>query len=196
MSDNIVKDSKAIISDTSSSSSSSSGSSMSAVSLYNIPKLDQGNWSSWFMRISAVFMDRDLDGVVDGTEILADNNSLSWKKKNKQAMAQILLTLNDDQLVHVKGIDTAKGIMDKLKQVHQSKGLASRLYLRRRLLNMKLNDSNSMSEYLVSMKKVKHQLEEVGSSVDDEDFALMILSSLPESYTPLIFRDSGINRVN
>jgi hypothetical protein len=37
-------------------------------SLYNIPKLDGSNWSTWKMRIEAILDERGFTGIVDGTD--------------------------------------------------------------------------------------------------------------------------------
>ncbi|HVX00706.1 MAG TPA: hypothetical protein VHA52_09780 [Candidatus Babeliaceae bacterium] len=155
-------------------------------SMYSISKLDGGNWSSWSMRVTAVLVERELDQVVDGTLVRTESNKEVWDKKNNAAKAMIILNVSEEQLTHIRTADTAKEIMDKLKKIHQVKGLASRLYLKKKLLSTKYIEGTSMSTHIVGLKKLVQQLEDMGHGVEDEELALMILISLPDSYSPLI----------
>lgn len=169
-----------------SESLSSSSSSTLPGSMYNISKLDGNNWSSWFMRIMAILVEKELDGVVDGSIKMTESNKELWIKKNNQAKSIIILNVGEDQLSHIKAMDTAQMIMEKLKKVHQIKGLASRLYLKKKLLSTKYVEGTSMATHIVGLKKIVQQLEDMGHPVEDEELALMILISLPDSYSPLI----------
>src|ERR1700722_813839 len=123
--------SNSIKDETSESLSSSSSSSSLPTSMYNISKLDGNNWSSWYMRITAILVEKELDSVVDGTVKMTDANKDSWTRKNNQAKSLIILSIAEDQLMHIKGIGSAQVMMAKLQKVNQIKGLASRLYLKK-----------------------------------------------------------------
>ena len=64
---------KAEIGESLSSSSSSNLSSSLPGSMYSITKLDGSNWSSWFMRVMAIFVEKELDAVVDGSLVMTES---------------------------------------------------------------------------------------------------------------------------
>lgn len=136
--------------------------------------------------MKAVLVDRDLDGVVDGSEVSTPETAATWKRKNKQALSQIILSIADSELVHTIGAATAQEAMERLKAVYQVKGLAQSLYLRTKLVNMSLSDGDSMQQYINQMKGLVQQLQEIGVTISQEEQITTLLMRLPDYYKPLI----------
>lgn len=136
--------------------------------------------------MKAVLVDRELDEVVDGSEVKTLSNASNWERKNKQAVALLVINIGDSELVHIRGMNKAKDMWMKLEEVYKNKALSNRIHLRRRLLNSKLIDGENMVDHIKKMKVLCHQLDDIGSSVSEEDLSLILLSSLPDTYDPLI----------
>ena len=90
--------------------------------LYDVPKLDNegSNFQTWKYRITTVLELRDLLGVVTGTEPdPGPSNSYmheEWTRKDREARAQITLTLDDEPLSGVIHAATSNGVWEKLKK--------------------------------------------------------------------------------
>ena len=63
------------------------------------------------------------------------------------------------------------------------KSLVNRLYLKQALHSFKMQDDKSIDEQLDVFNKLILDLENIDVSIDDEDQALLLVSSLPKSYT-------------
>ena len=180
------------------STSSSSSSTHASSSLYSIEKLSGDNFSSWKFKLQMILMDRGLWEIVDGTEVAPSSvgsgsdtkpqTYLDWKKRDNQALAQIALTVSNSELVHIRNAKSSCEAWLKVCSVYEAKGLAAKVYLRRRFFNVKYIDNGvgSMQTHINLVRDLADQLDAIGASVTDEDMAMTLLCSLPESYDYLI----------
>ena len=86
-----------------------------------------------------VLVDKDLWDVVDGSEEEPqeeEEQQKSWKVRDKKALATICLSVRDTQLVHVRSCKTAAEAWRKLAEVYETKGLARKLFLRRKFFTI------------------------------------------------------------
>src|SRR5271169_3282680 len=97
---------------------------------HTIDRLTPGNYAVWKLRVKMVLVERDLwQATMDATLKSDDKNSA-------KALAIIVNTIADDQLIHVDGADTANAAWIKLAAVHEAKGTAAKTFLLRKLLTL------------------------------------------------------------
>lgn len=152
--------------------------------------LDETNYHEWAFFMEAILIRKDLLGVVDGSVIqpLGSPNSKPVKafiQKKKLARAEIILRISPSQLPHVRDSDP-QVIWDNLRNLHQSRGFASRLSLRRRFIGMKKGDAQSIQSWVADVRCIAFQLSEIDSTVPDEDVILVLTAGLPPSYESFI----------
>ena len=68
----------------------------------DVPKLNSHNYRDWAMRL--LMESKDLDDIIDGTAVaLTDATTLAQhNKKEKQAQATLIFSLEQDQWMHVQ----------------------------------------------------------------------------------------------
>ena len=66
------------------------------------------------------------------------------------------------------------------------KSLANRLYIKKRMFTLKMHEGSSLDEHLDEFNKVCDTLETIDAALEDEDKALLLISSLPKSYEHFI----------
>eukprot|EP00253_Pinus_taeda_P005141 PITA_05141 len=71
-----------------------------------------------------------------------------WKKLDRKAKSTIRLCVSDSVLLNVSGEATAKALWDKLGTLYQSKSLVNKLFLRKKLYNLRMKDGDSATEHL------------------------------------------------
>ena len=143
-----------------------------------------------------ILMDRGLWEYVDGDQVppevtinmSADAKAKAdeWKKKDNCALAQIALTVSNSELVHIKGAHSAREAWLKICNVYEAKGLAAKIFLRRKFFNVKLREGDTMQSHINYVRELADQLDAIGAPVADDDIAMTLLCSLPEQYDPLI----------
>ena len=79
-----------------------------------------------------------------------------------------------------------KALWDKLGTLYQSKSLVNKLFLRKKLYNLRMNDGNSNTEHLNVVNTVVSQLAYVDIKISDEDKCISLLCSLPDLWDRLV----------
>lgn len=77
-----------------------------------------------------------------------------WKKLDRKAKSTIRLCVSDSVLLNVSGEATAKALWDKLGTLYQSKSLVNKLFLRKKLYNLRMKDGDSVTEHLNAFNTV------------------------------------------
>lgn len=110
----------------------------------------------------------------------------SWIRKDEKARALIGLALEDNQLCHIMEATTAKEMWDKLKGYHERGSLSNKIHILRKLCSMRLVENGNMSDHLVEASELVHRLARMGEPLKEHLVVAVLLSSLPESYDPLV----------
>jgi hypothetical protein len=126
--------------------------------------------------------------VVVSVGIGNGNVQLDWKKRDNQALAQIALTVSNSELIHIRNAKSSHDAWKKICSVYEAKGLAAKVYLRRRFFNVKYidNGTSTLQSHINLVHDLADQLDAIGAGVSDEDMAMTLLCSLPDSYDYLI----------
>ena len=87
-------------------------------------------------------MDKDQWIAVDlGTKPTGVSDE-EWKKLDQKAKSTIRLCVSDSVLLNVSGEATVKALWDKLGTLYQSKSLVNKLFLRKKLYNLRMKDGD------------------------------------------------------
>ena len=77
---------------------------------------------------------------------------------------------------------TTSGLWSKLEDLYLKKSVAKRLYMKRRLYTFSMKEGVAINDHLDEFNKLILDLENVNIDLEDEDRALILLSSLPDSF--------------
>eukprot|EP00253_Pinus_taeda_P022966 PITA_22966 len=77
-----------------------------------------------------------------------------WKKLDRKEKSTIWLCVSDSVLLNVSGEATMKALWDKLGTLYQSMSLVNKLFLWKKLYNLRLKDGDLMTEYLNAFNTV------------------------------------------
>jgi hypothetical protein len=76
---------------------------------------------------------------------------------------------------------TTKDLMDALAKLYEKPLASNKIFLMKRLFNMKISKGGYVADHLNEFNTVTNQLSSLKVDFDDEVRALLILCSLPES---------------
>ncbi|GJZ16482.1 retrotransposon protein, putative, ty1-copia subclass [Tanacetum coccineum] len=85
-------------------------------------------------------------------------------------------------LREVTGETTAARVWSKLETLYMTKSLANKLYLKQKLYTFSMPAGRKISEHIDEFNKIVLDLTNIEVTFEDEDLALLLLTSLPESY--------------
>jgi hypothetical protein len=160
----------------------------SATTQPSIAKLDEQNYHTWSFKVQMILEEKDLWDVVNGDDERPSTSEMkkAWDKRSRKALAIICLAISDSQLVHVRHCKTAREAWVRLSEVHQARGLAARLFLRRKFFTLQMASGTAMQDHIAKVTMMAEQLSAIGAPVQQEDIVMVLLCSLPADFDNLI----------
>ncbi|KAG8481222.1 hypothetical protein CXB51_025972 [Gossypium anomalum] len=157
---------------------------------YEIPLLDRNTrFALWQIKMQVVLASMDLEDALLGIDKMPSTLTDEEKKrKDQKALTQLHLHLSNKILQDVMKEKTVAALWKRLEQICMSKTLTSKLHMKQRLYSHRLEESASVHEHLTVFKEILSNLEAMEVQYDKEDLGLILLCSLPLSYST--FRDT------
>jgi len=98
--------------------------------------------------------DKDQWITVDlGTKLMGVSDE-EWNKLDRKAKSTIRLCVLDSVLLNVSEEAMMKALWDKLGTLYQSKSLVNKLFIKKRLYNLRMKDGDSVTEHLNAFNTV------------------------------------------
>ena len=158
---------------------------------FDLPQLDYTTrFSLWQVKMRAILtQSSDLDEALDG---FGKKDAKTWtddeKRKDRKAFSLIQLHLSNNILQEVLAEKSAAALWLKLESICMSKDLTSKMHVKMKLFSHKLQEGASMMNHLSIFKEIVSDLLSMEVKYDNEDLALILLVSLPNSFVN--FRDT------
>ena len=119
-----------------------------------------------------------MGGRLRGSEdwcLASSMDQASFKRKPRKAMAAICLAMEDSQLPLVRSASDAYDAWSRLEDHFEKKSLANKLFLRRRLFTVTMEEGDDVLEHINKVKTLAEQLEAVGDPVSADDLVISCL---------------------
>lgn len=161
------------------------------------------NFNNWKFRIEVLMKEHDVGSFltksVDEHEeiIIAEDDTAAVRaeKNNKKqeltklenkCHSMIIRRISDDYLEYVKDKATPKEVWSTLKANFERQGVANPMFLRRKLLTLKMIEGADLESHLLEFDKTLRDLKSAGAKIEDEDVVCQLLLTLPKSYDPVV----------
>src|SRR5438270_10518529 len=100
----------------------------------------------------------------------------------ERAQSAIFMSVTDNVLREIATKKTASDAWKKLKELYSRKSLTNRLYLKKRLYNLRMDEGTPVKQHLNVFNSIIMDLGNTDIKVESEDRALIVLCSLRASY--------------
>ena len=101
---------------------------------------------------------------------------------DEMAYSTILLYVSYNVLRLVDEATTTGELWKKLESLYLTKSLPNKLYLKEKFFGYKMDQSKGLEENLKEFQKIIVDLNNISEKMSDENQAVIILNSLPETY--------------
>jgi hypothetical protein len=157
----------------------------------HVTKLEADNFYAWSYRMEMRLRKLGVWSIVNGQESRpagSDNHKVvkGWVSRMELALNEIVNAVGDSQLVHTRVSRDANVVWERLASVHMSQGLGSIISMWQRFFQLKKLEGVTMQAHAASIREHADRLTGLGDSPSETLMVAVLLSSLPESYGPLI----------
>ena len=105
-----------------------------------------------------------------------------WSKHNGYVKQVIAASLPESLFLRVQKEETAKSVWDTLTNLFQNRSRVIAIDLRRKLQETRCTEKGDLCAHFDKLRSLREQLAALGQSISDDDFAAIVISSLPNSY--------------
>jgi hypothetical protein len=154
---------------------------------FRVEKFNGQNYQLWKMHMEDYLYQKDLFLPLGGiTKKLMAMKDEEWEVLDRKALGMIRLSLEASMAFNISKEKTTKELMDALDKLYEKPSASNKVFLMKRLFNMKMSEGGSVADHLNEFNTVTNQLSSVKVDFDDEVRALLILCSLPERWNGLV----------
>ena len=143
---------------------------------FKVEKFNGQNFQLWKMQMEDYLYQKDLYVPLDGkAKKLASMTDGEWAILDRKALGTIRLCLAASVAFNISTAKTTKDLMKALAKLYEKPSASNKVFLMKRLFNMKMSEGGSVADHLNEFNTVTSQLSSVGVTFDDEVRALLIL---------------------
>ena len=140
----------------------------------------------WKLKMEYLLVDNEQWVVVDpGTKPIAMSKE-DWNKLERKVRSMIHLCLLDLVPLNFFGEDFSKKLWEKLGNLYQSKSLVNKLFLRKKLYHLRMEDGDSMVDHLNFFNTLVSQLISIDINMEEEDKCITLLCSILYSWDNMV----------
>lgn len=151
-----------------------------------VEKFNGTNFQLWKLKMEDMLEDHDLWEVTSNAKRPATIAQEDWDIKDRKAKGLIRLCLTDVVLLNVLDEKTANSLWERLAAVYHAKSLVNKLFLRKKLYSLRMEEGGSLTDHLNSFNLLAAQLTSAGVKLEEEDHCYTLLCSLPDSWDHLV----------
>lgn len=149
-----------------------------------IEKFDGSDFGFWKMQIEDYLYQKNMhQPLTKKPEGMKDED---WKLLDRQALGVIRLSLSRNVAFNIAKEKTTADLMKALSNMYEKPSAANKVHLMRRLFNLRMAEGASLAQHLNELNTITTMLSSVDIEFDDEVRALILLSSLPDSWNTTV----------
>jgi hypothetical protein len=127
--------------------------------------------------------------IAKGTELKPDaaagataTQIQDWEKRENKAKVLLCMSVKDSIIPHIRDATTSAATWTALKTLYETSNTNHILFLKTKLLGIKMDGNESVSSFLGRIKEVKDKLVNIGETVSNTDLVTITLNGMLEDY--------------
>jgi hypothetical protein len=109
-----------------------------------------------------------------------------WEKRETKAKVLLRMSVKDSLIPHIRDCTTSTETWTTLKDLYESKNTNRVLSLKSKLLSIRMEENESISDFISRIKDVKDKLGNIGETISSTDLVTITLNGMLEEYQMFI----------
>ena len=136
---------------------------------FRVKKFNGQNYQLWKMQMEDYLYQKDLYLPLGRkSKQLAVMKDEEWEVLDRKALGTICLCLALLVAFNISKEITTEGVMSALSKLYEKPSASNKVFLMKRLFNMKMSESGSVADHLNEFNTLTSQLSSVKVNFDDE----------------------------
>lgn len=148
-----------------------------------VEKLNSTNYGTWKFLMKMFLIEKDCWEAIEQTEEVMNEE---MTKKDRKALALIARCIEKSQLFLIRNHGNSAAAWKSIQDHYQRSNMMMKVKLNRRLREKKLAVGGSMPEHINAILQFIDQLQDIGTTVEDEEAVVILLTSLNDDYDGII----------
>eukprot|EP01018_Ginkgo_biloba_P029169 Gb_05031 [translate_table: standard] len=152
-------------------------------------KLDGVNYVNWKFKMQILMEGYNVWTIVSGTEGKPTTPIASvqdWKKRKTKAKVLLRMFVKYTIIPHIRDCKTSTDTWEVLKSLYEMVNTNRVLFLKRKLLSIKMEENENISHYLSRVKDLRDKLGDIGEKVSSSDLVIVTLNGMLHEYQVFI----------
>lgn len=156
----------------------------SSVEKYGIVQYSGKDYDNWKFRMEIILDQQEVKECIEREH----TNPVEeiFMKKDRKCKSLIIQCIANSHLQYVKHKSSAYQMWKALGAVFQRKGVATQLYVCKKLLSMKLQEGTSLEKHFFKFEETVREIKTVGTKLDQMDIICQLLLTLPKEYNAIV----------
>lgn len=150
-----------------------------------IDKFDGRDFGFWKMQIEDYLYQKKLHEPLEEKKP-ASMDETAWKLLDRQALGVVRLSLAKNVAYNIVKETTTNGLIKALSNMYEKPSASNKVYLIRLLFATRLNEGDCVADHVNEFNSILSRLTSVDIKFDDEVQALLLVSSLPDSWSGFV----------
>lgn len=152
-------------------------------SKFDVEKFNgENDFMLWRIKMKALMIHQGIYVALDQKAHAARKDTKVLAETNSKAHSALILSSSDEVPREVFEESSALAIWETLNSIYMKKSLANRLYLKKKLYTLQMEEGKEIIKHLDEYNRIILDLHSVGVKIEEEDQAITLLSSLPKAY--------------
>ena len=153
---------------------------------FTLQVFDGTHYDKWKYKLKLFLEFKECSEVIEHDARPSTIEEVEWKKKEIKAKNYIVNSMTNTQLELIISEETAKKMVAKLDENYLVKSSAVKLLCKRKLLDLKMEESENPTDFYNNFEKLVNELKNAGENVTKEDKLNYFLLTLPESMSHMV----------
>ena len=139
---------------------------------------------NWKFKLLTILQGYNLWSIVSGDEPKPTIAAfvLDWDKWETKAKVLLRMSVKDNIIAHIRDCKASKETWDMLKCLYGTKNTNEILFLKTKLLSLKMESNKNISSFISRVKDLSHKLRDTDEKVSSIDFDTITLNGLVKDY--------------